>query len=67
MGKEAGRQLSQYCLEIFFYTSFWSINMDLIQFSQSERLWLGEVGMEVISLLGAVAALHRLNKDMKYH
>lgn len=41
--------------------------MDFIQFSQSERLWLGDIGMEVISLLGAVAAFHRLNKDMKYH
>lgn len=33
----------------------------------SRGLWLRAVGMEVISLLGAVAAFHRLNKDTKYH
>lgn len=41
--------------------------MDGFQFSHSVEFWLEELGMEVISLVGAVAAFHRLNKDMKYH
>lgn len=65
--KRAGGGSCRAVLKFSFTPLFRSINMDAIQLSHSERLWLEKLGMEIISLVGAVATFHRLNKDMKYH